>query len=131
MHDELPPVTGRPERAVLASGRTLELFRYAKEVRHRLEDCPDCGGDWVQPLWWEQQPHDQWRVMRWCPECHWSSHGLYEQADLERYDEVLDRGMDVLRADLRRLTAETMELELAVLSRVLADDLVSPDDFAR
>lgn len=112
------------------SGRSLQVLRVTGDAGRRLELCPRCASELVQPVWWEQQPQRRWRVALWCPECDWETHGVFHQDELERFDGALDDGADALLDELRTLTAENMEQELELLRRAFADDLLSPDDFA-
>jgi hypothetical protein len=120
---------GRWERARLSTGRTIDVLRLCGDPDRRLEVCPSCRGELVQPVWWEQQPMRRWRVALWCPECAWETHGVFQQEELERFDAALDRGSDVLLGDLRAFTAELMQEEAESLRRALDDDLLGPDDF--
>lgn len=119
------------ERLKLASGKRIDVLRVCGDLERRLEVCPCCASELVQPIWWEQAAPKRWRVALWCPACDWETHGVYHQDELDRFDAALDRGVDRLLADLRRLTADTMEAELAQLRRALGEDLISPDDFRR
>ena len=67
-----------------------------------LHICPDCGSCLVHPLCWEQAgDRSHWRVWRRCPECEWSSQGVYGEHEIDAF-----------------VTA-------------LASDLITADDFAR
>ena len=55
--------------------------------------------------------------------------GFYEQAVLDRFDQVLDAGADSLRADLRKLERMNMEEELRRFSGAATGDFVLPEDF--
>ncbi len=94
-----------------------------------LHLCPDCGSDLVHPLEWAPVDMCRWRVELRCPECEWRSVGVHGQEALDRFDEVLDAGTDVMVADLRRLQRSNMEHELARFNLALADDLILPEDF--
>lgn len=122
-------IEGPWERVRLRDGGTLRYVRVAGDPRRRLEVCPACTGDKVQPLWWEQEPQRRWRVALWCPECDWETHGVYHQDELERFDAALDRGADLLLDQLKTYTSELMQEELEVLRRALDADVVGPDDF--
>ena len=127
-----PSLTEGPWETVRLKGsdRPFRLLRLAGDPMRRLEVCPACRGDLVQPVWWEQQPRRRWRVALWCPECDWETHGVYHQDELERFDAALDQGSDQLLKDLRSYTSELMEEELDVFRRAMDDDLLGPDDFA-
>ena len=94
-----------------------------------LHVCPECGCGLVHPVDWAAVDAVHWRVELRCPECEHRSVGLYEQAVVDRFDQVLDAGTDSLYADLRRLERTNMEAELKRFSTLLAADLVLPEDF--
>ncbi|MEZ5156598.1 MAG: hypothetical protein R2718_10865 [Solirubrobacterales bacterium] len=94
-----------------------------------LHVCPECDSRLVHPLDWTVADDVHWRVSLRCPECEWSTTGLFEQAVLDRFDQVLDAGTDALHADLRRLERMNMEAELRRFSAAIGDDLILPDDF--
>jgi hypothetical protein len=94
-----------------------------------LHVCPECGSGLVHPIDWATAGEGHWRVVLRCPECEWSSVGFYEQAVLDRFDQILDAGADSLRTDLRKLERMNMEEELRRFSALLGRDLVLPEDF--
>lgn len=70
-----------------------------------------------------------WRVLLRCPECEWTEAGLYEQAALDRFDQILDAGTDSILDDLRRLQRSNMEEELRRFVGGLDTGLITPEDF--
>jgi hypothetical protein len=91
--------------------------------------CPSCSSHLVYPLEWAPVDMCHWRVELRCPECEWTSAGLYEQSALDRFDQILDDGTDALLEDYRRLQRSNMEAELERFSLALSTDLVMPEDF--
>jgi hypothetical protein len=97
-----------------------------------LEDlhvCPECGSALVHPVDWSAADAVHWRVELRCPECEHRSTGLYEQAVVDRFDQILDAGTDSLYADLRKLERSNMEAELHRFNAALGGDLILPEDF--
>ncbi len=94
-----------------------------------LHVCPECASGLVYPLDWMPMDSVHWRVSLRCPECEWRSVGLYEQAVLDRFDQILDAGTDSLYADLRKFERVNMEAELQRFNAALGDDLILPEDF--
>jgi hypothetical protein len=94
-----------------------------------LHVCPECSSGLVHPTDWATAGEGHWRVVLRCPECEWSSVGFYEQAVLDRFDQILDAGADSLRADLRKVERMNMEEELRRFSALLDRNLVLPEDF--
>ena len=96
-----------------------------------LDLCPACASRLVYPMDWTAVGTCHWRVELRCPECVWTGAGLYEQAVLDRFDEILDAGVDSLLDDLRRLQRSNMEAELQRFVGALDSGLLTPDDFYR
>ena len=74
--------------------------------------APNAARGLVHPVDWGAVDAVHWRVELRCPECEHRSVGLYEQAVVDRFDQILDAGTDSLYADLRRLERTNMEAEL-------------------
>ena len=67
-----------------------------------LHVCPECGSALVQPTCWEQaDERGHWRLWRRCPECEWRCDGVHGEAEIDAFDEELDRGTEALAEDLR------------------------------
>ena len=91
--------------------------------------CPSCASHLVYPVEWSPVDACHWRVLLRCPECEWAEAGLYEQAALDLFDQILDAGTDSLLDDLRRLQRSNMEEELRRFSGGLDSGLITPEDF--
>ena len=97
-----------------------------------LHLCPRCGSGMVQPLAWEPTgDRSSWRVWRRCPECDWHADGVHGEAEIEAYDEQLDRGAHELAAELRELERSNMAAMAATFVAALDADLIGADDFSR
>ena len=94
-----------------------------------LHVCPQCSSTLVYPTDWAPVDGCHWRVELRCPECEWHQSGLYEQAVLDRFDQILDTGTDAMIAELRRLQRSNMEDELERFNLALVQDLILPEDF--
>ena len=129
--DEAPAVSSyRGTRVYYKSTRELTedwlttadyCFRYDTEAHWLTRTVP--------PLEWAPVDTCHWRVELRCPECEWTSAGLYEQSALDRFDQILDDGTDSLLEDYRRLQRSNMEAEIERFSVALSTDLVMPEDF--
>jgi hypothetical protein len=91
--------------------------------------CPDCASGLVHPTDWMPLDDVHWHVSLRCPECEWRSAGIFEQGVLDRYEKILNAGIDTLFADLRRLERTNMEAELRRFNAALGEDLILPEDF--
>ncbi len=124
-------------RVVLPSGRAIEVVYFEPAVpataqvvtRRELHVCPDCDGQLVYPLDWEEHDAVHWLVELRCPSCEWHDVDLYAQESLDRFDEELDRGTEALVRDLKQLTRANMEDEIERFVRALDCDALLPEDF--
>jgi hypothetical protein len=126
---------------VLPSGRSIEVVYFetlagetaATAPGHdRLRDlhvCPDCDHDLVYPVEWEEVSPTHWEVLLRCPNCEHSEVGTFDQATVDRFDEKLDIGTEILIRDLKRLQQANMEDEAERFARALNADAILPEDF--
>ena len=105
-----------PAAAVAASGIDLHV-------------CPECDKTLVYPVEWEEASPTHWEVQLRCPNCEWTTVGLYDQETVDRFDEELDHGTEALVRDLKRLTRANMEEEVERFACALASDAIWPMDF--
>jgi RNase P subunit RPR2 len=73
--------------------------------------CRSCDSILVQPVNWHERSDGHWHVELRCPACEWWGRGRYSQAEMDAYDEELDRGVQRLLDDLRSLTLANMTEE--------------------
>jgi hypothetical protein len=124
-------------KVVLPSGRSIEVVYYESlpapaPVQAPLDDlhiCPECDRTLVFPVEWEEVSPTHWEVLLRCPNCEWVEAGVYDQRTVDRFDEELDHGTEVLMRDLKRLTKANMEEEIERFTVALGSDLILPEDF--
>jgi hypothetical protein len=135
-------------RIVLPSGKTIEVVCFdhlAAEAAQApatqpvdpaktgeqgpLHICEACGSHLVYPAAWEESGRDAWEVTRVCPNCDWADTAVWSQDLLEEYDEELDRGLEELSADLKRLVRANMAEEIDRFVLALEADALLPEDF--
>jgi hypothetical protein len=126
-------------RVVLPSGRAIEVVYYetaaapaAPAVDHLLDDlhiCPECDRDLVYPVEWEESSDTHWEVLLRCPNCEWTEVGQFDQATVDRFDEQLDIGTEIVLRDLKRLERANMEDEIERFVLALRADAILPEDF--
>jgi hypothetical protein len=134
--------TNYVRRVVLPSGRAIEVVYFENQPAHTpqpaatparesldLHICPDCARTLVYPVEWEEASPTHWEVELRCPNCEWSTVGLYDQETVDRFDEQLDYGTEALVRDLKRLTRANMEEEMERFSSALSSDAIWPMDF--
>jgi hypothetical protein len=130
-------------RVVLPSGRAIEVVYFENHpsavappqptipARERIDlhVCPDCEKELVYPVEWEEASSTHWEVELRCPNCEWTTVGLFDQETVDRFDERLDDGTEALVRDLKRLTRANMEEELERFASALSSDAIWPMDF--
>jgi hypothetical protein len=130
----------RIKKITLPSGKVVEIVYLqpgtateediAGEVHvRRIELCPSCSGSRVHPVDWREVDESRWELRVRCPDCRWRATGVFEQYEVERYDEVLAAETDRLIADLERVTRENMEDQLERFRAALEQDAILPMDF--
>jgi len=106
--------------------------RVADRGPRRAEDlhvCPECCSELVLPIDWAPATNHQWDVRLRCPDCEWTGGGIYSQAIVDRFDEVLDLGTEALLNDLTLLARANMEEEVERFVVALRGGHVVPADF--
>lgn len=89
----------------------------------------ECGSDMVYPIDWEIEdgPHHVCTLR--CPNCEDIRDAMMHEAQIERFDDLLDKGTDSLIRDLRNLLYANMATEINTFVVALDEDHVVPDDF--
>ena len=128
-------------RVVLPSGRAIEVVYFetlageaaaavpSSSALRDLHICPDCERDLVYPVEWEETSPTHWEVLLRCPNCEWSEVGTFDQSTVDRFDEKLDVGTEILIRDLKRLQQANMEDEIDRFVAALGADQIWPMDF--
>ncbi|MDP9189023.1 MAG: hypothetical protein M3O25_07215 [Actinomycetota bacterium] len=126
-------------RVVLPSGRAIEVVYFeslaeenlapAQRPLHDLHICPVCDRDLVFPVEWEETSPTHWEVLLRCPNCEWSEVGDFDQPTVDRFDEQLDLGTEILLRDLKHLERANMEDEIERFTKALGADAILPEDF--
>jgi hypothetical protein len=118
-------------RIVLPSGRSIEVVRFSleKSASPGLHLCPDCNSGLVQPVRWGETASGFWELTLQCPNCDWLTEGVFNQAQVDEFEEHLDEGLAEMLADLRRLTQANMAEEIDRFTAALQTDLILPEDF--
>jgi hypothetical protein len=125
------------KKIILPSGKSVEIVYFHAEDALleddggavNLEICPECTGELVYPVSWRETEDDSWEIELRCPNCEWSERGIYRHSDVERFDEVLNRGTDRLIDDLEQLTKANMEADIERFVDALNTDAIQPMDF--
>ena len=94
-----------------------------------LHLCPQCEGDLVYPVSWEERSGDLWRIERRCPNCEWTHTGEFTQDEVELFDDVLNEGTEELLVNLRNFARANMEEDVERLIEAIRLDRIQPMDF--
>jgi hypothetical protein len=120
-------------RIVLPSGKSIDVVRFdgsqEAPAREGLHVCQDCESELVQPMEWRATSDDRWELTLHCPNCDWSSRGVYGHTQVEQLEEQLDLGVEAIVRDLKRLTSANMVDEIERFAAALEVDLILPEDF--
>jgi hypothetical protein len=100
-----------------------------EDLETDLHLCPQCEGDLVYPMSWEERSGDSWRIERRCPNCEWSHTGDFSQDEVELFDDVLNEGTEDLLVSLRNFARSNMEEDVERLIEAIRLDLIQPMDF--
>jgi transcription elongation factor Elf1 len=114
-----------------AAADTRGTMRRRHQRPDRLEFCPACGADFVNPVEWTAvEDHSWWMLLR-CAQCDHEREVVVGNADAERFDEALDRRADPIARTLHRLDVDRMKAWVETITVALQRDLIEPADFAR
>lgn len=94
-----------------------------------LHVCPECSGQLVFPVAWEERSGSSWEITLRCPDCEWWHTDEYDGESVDRFDDVLNDGTEQLLSDLRTFARANMEEDVARLLRAIEQDLILPMDF--
>ena len=95
----------------------------------RLEHCPCCERDLVQPASYEPLWGDRWLIVLECPNCDWTRDGIWPHAALRRFEEHLDEVDDRLWDELVQVEKRRLEQEISIFAGALQSDAILPEDF--
>ena len=101
----------------------------ADEFGTELHLCPQCEGDLVYPVSWEERSGDSWRIERRCPNCEWTHVAEFTQDEVEQFDDVLNEGTEDLLVSLRNFARANMEEDIERLIEAIRHDRIHPMDF--
>lgn len=120
-------------RIVLPSGRKIEVVRFTDQgtsFRCRpLHICGDCHAPLVQPQSWSETDGERWELVLACPNCRWTTTGVYSQSEVEELEDRLEEGLSEMLADLQRLAQANMSDEIERFVAALDADVILPEDF--
>ena len=130
------------KRVVLPSGKTIEVVLFSGiegTERHReprpaepfqdLHVCLECESGLVYPMEWEEADTENWSVLLHCPNCDLFREGVFCQETVEAFDQELDRGVEQLAGDYRRLMRANMAEEIERFIGALHAGAIAPEDF--
>lgn len=94
-----------------------------------LHVCPSCDSELVYPVDWAPVDRQRWSVDLRCPDCEWQGGGVYAQEIVDRFDDELDHGTELLLGDLSLLARSNMEDQVERFVSALWAGWILPEDF--
>ena len=94
-----------------------------------LHVCVTCWSEMVYPVQWEESGPDNWSVLLRCPNCDVRREGVFTQQAVDAFEQELDRGIDAVTRDYKRLMRANMADEIERFVRALNADALLPEDF--
>jgi hypothetical protein len=134
----------RPPQVVstidLPSGKVLEVVQpeagapYTRVRPGPAEDrdlwvCEQCACELVEPVDWAAAGPERWRVALCCPNCEYWTEGVFSQECVDRFDERLDEGTEVLVRELKQLQHANMAGDVERFVIALDANAILPEDF--
>lgn len=119
-------------RIVLPSGRKIDVVRFPERTGRKhagLHVCPECESHLVQPVSWTEAAAGHWQLELYCPNCDWAGSGVYDQQQIERFEDMLESGVESILDDLKRLTYANMTADVERFIAALNADFIVPEDF--
>jgi hypothetical protein len=115
---------------VLFSVAGLRRQAPSAKMDGRLEGCPMCGRDFVNPVDWEPVGSEHWRILLRCGECETWREVTVTNAIARRYDIELNLRAAIVAAAWERLDRERMIGEVEAMATALRRGLIDAADFA-
>lgn len=122
-------VFGGEESESLEATVTEQNSPVATTEKADLHICPECSGELVYPVGWEERRGDSWEITLRCPDCEWWHTGEFHDDEVERFDDALNDGTEELLGSLRAFARANMEEDVDRLIEALQSDLILPMDF--
>ncbi len=124
----------------LPSGKVLEVVQpeagdpYTRVKPAPAEDrdlciCERCASELVEPVEWAAAGAERWRVALSCPNCGYSTEGVFSQECVDRFDERLDEGTELMLRELKRLQQENLAEDFERFIGALHAGAILPEDF--
>lgn len=100
-----------------------------EHVDHDLHVCPECSGEMVYPVRWDERSGESWEITLRCPDCEWWHTGEFFDDAVDRFDEILNDGTEQLLHSLRTFARVNMEEDIERFVNALNTGLIEPMDF--
>ncbi len=116
-------------RRTLSEGLRTPGPERAEHTRRDLEVCPCCESKLVYPIDWREAADGRWELELRCPNCEWHVRDVFEQDQVERFDEVLNVATDQVIDALERAARDNMRDEIERFVAALDAGHILPFDF--
>ena len=84
---------------------------------------------WNLIVAWSEAAEEKWELTLSCPNCRWTSEGLFGEDQVHALEERLDQGLADMLRDLQRLTQANMADQIERFTTALNADQILPEDF--
>jgi len=92
-------------------------------------DKPQCGGELVYPLDWQEKDAEHWQLILRCPDCHDVREEVCTNYETEHLNEALDQAAASILHGLENLRRANMEEDVEFFVKALHADIITPADF--
>jgi len=127
--DDAPGVELQAHAADVATDLATALAATETRTVRDLHLCPECASGLVYPVGWDERRSDRWSITLRCPNCEWWHTGEYGDGEVERFDDVLNEGTELLLDALRSFSRSNMQDDVERLIEAIDTGLIQPMDF--
>ncbi len=100
-----------------------------QDTERTLHVCPECSGELVYPVRWDERTGESWEITLRCPDCEWWHTGEFGDEAVDEFDEVLNDGTEKLLDSLRTFARVNMEEDIERFVKALEVGHIEPMDF--
>ena len=129
MADSETPELDHEAAKLRASGLDSRPRATAKRTEADLHVCLCCDSELVYPIDWAPVAGGRWVVELRCPGCEWRASGTFSQAQVDRFDDVLDAATACLLDELKLLTRANMSEQIERFVAAMHAGDILPEDF--
>jgi hypothetical protein len=102
-----------------------------KHEHYDMCNCPDCGAkEMMQPVYWERgDKRTNWKVILYCGECLTRYKGVFDEQQIDDFDDILDANLSLLKTLSSDVEAIQMNDFMNNFVTALNAGHILPEDF--